>query len=138
MCLLARRPGCHSRSGYTLLEVIVVLLLLAVAAAVVAPSLLHSPPDQSSPVRALVSQARAASVRRGETVRLTIDRSGLWQATVGTGVERRLLMAGRLAVRPGTATDLIFSPLGTCGISAGADLEPLTGYDPLTCEEGPS
>jgi prepilin-type N-terminal cleavage/methylation domain-containing protein len=126
------------RAGYTLLEVIVVLILLAVAAAVVAPGLLSNRPEPASEVRTLVDNARQASVRRGEMVRLTIDRSGLWRATVGTGSERELLMAGRLDAPPGAAADLIFSPLGTCGIAAGSDQGPLTAYDPLTCEERPS
>jgi prepilin-type N-terminal cleavage/methylation domain-containing protein len=127
----------HPRSGYTLLEVIVVLVLLAVAAAVVAPSLLDSRPDRSSALQTLVSQARAASVRRGVVVRLTIDRSGVWRATVGTGSQRELLMAGRLVDSPETATDLLFSPLGTCGPAVPSDPQTLDEYDPLTCEERP-
>lgn len=138
MCLPARQHKSHPRSGYTLLEVIVVLVLLAVAAAVVAPSLLYSRPDQSSPWQTLVSQARAASVRRGVVVRLTIDRSGVWQATTGSGSELELIMTGRLADSPGAVADLLFSPLGTCGPAAPSGPETLADYDPLTCEERPS
>lgn len=137
--MLAGTPlKSHSRSGYTLLEIIVVLVLLAVAAAVVAPSLLWPPPEPASEVRTLVDNARNASVRRGQVIRLTIDRAGMWRATVGTESHGELLMAGRLAAPPATFTDLIFSPLGTCGIAPGTDPKPFTAYDPLICEEGPS
>ncbi len=130
----ARPPERFSRSGYTLLEVIVVLVLLAVAAAVVAPSFFTARPEQFSTVPMLVSQVRAASVRRGVAVRLTINRSGEWRATAGSG--RELLTAGRIPA-PAAAVDLIISPLGTCGIAAGGNPEALAAYDFLTCEEMP-
>jgi prepilin-type N-terminal cleavage/methylation domain-containing protein len=139
MYLVSRCSVEPGRSGYTLLEVIVVLVLLAVAAAVVAPSLLSSGPDRASALPTLVATARAASVRRGEVVRLRIDRAGNWQARAGTGSTSQLLMSGRLTDSPASAIDLIFSPLGTCAPAVESDrVETLTAYDPLTCEARPS
>jgi Tfp pilus assembly protein FimT len=112
-----------------------VLILLALGAALVAPSLLSNLAEPASEVRTLLHNARQAAVRRGEMVRLTIDRSGVWRATVGEGSRRELLMSGRLMARPAAAADLIFSPLGTCGPADGSAPGTLADYDPLTCEE---
>ena len=121
--------------GFTLLEVVVVLVLLALAAAIVAPSLLSFQPENVSEVPALVGSTRQAAVRRGETVRLRIDRTGAWQAVAGTEPGQDPLVSGQLASRPALAIDLIFSPLGTCApsVESAAD-ETLAAFDPLTCE----
>jgi prepilin-type N-terminal cleavage/methylation domain-containing protein len=122
------------RAGYTLLEIIVVLILLAVATAVVAPGILSPRPEPSSALRALIRNAAEASVRRGETVRLRIDRSGTWEAVAGTPPESEILMSGKLADPPVSATDLIFSPLGTCAPAIESDPAETHGLNPLTCE----
>lgn len=120
--------------GYTLLEVIVVLVLLAVAAAVVTPSLLPPRPNQSSSLRTVVGTAREAAVRRGELVRLRIDRSGSWQAIAESSPRTEFLMSGRIPDTGGTV-DLLFSPLGTCAPTPEAlPAQALAGLDPLTCE----
>ena len=121
-------------AGFTLLEVVVVLVLLALAAAVVAPSLLSTHPENSSEIPALVGSTRQAAVRRGETVRLRIDRSGAWQAIAGTEPGGDLLMSGRLAGLPASPADLIFSPLGTCAPSIESAPSAALVTDPLTCE----
>jgi prepilin-type N-terminal cleavage/methylation domain-containing protein len=122
------------RGGYTLLEVIVVLVLLTIAAAVVAPSLLGSRPEGLSSLEAVLERARESAVRRGELVRLRIDRSGAWQAVAGTGGQTELLMSGGLAEPEASPIDLIFSPLGTCAPAPESiPVQALVGLDPLTC-----
>lgn len=124
------------RAGYTLLEVIVVLVLLTVAAAVIAPSLFPNPPEPTSEVRTLVDNARKASVRRGEMLHLRIERSGTWQAIVGSPPRRELLMSGRLSHPVSSRVELVFSPLGTCAPTAeSGPAVALPAYDALTCQE---
>jgi prepilin-type N-terminal cleavage/methylation domain-containing protein len=120
--------------GYTLLEVIVVLVLFAVVATAVAPSLLSLRREQSSALYAVVGNARDAAVRRGEMVRLRVDRSGAWHASAGVTPQGELLMSGRLSdIRE--ALDLLFSPLGTCALTPEAiPAQALAAIDPLTCE----
>lgn len=123
------------QSGYTLIEVTVVLVLLTVAATVVAPSLFVPAPQESSPLHALVREVRAVSVRRGEVVRLRIDRSGAWQALPGDPLATEPLGAGWLPDQMAEAIELVFSPLGTCGFGAANDpRRSFDGLDPLTCE----
>lgn len=114
------------------------LILLAVAATIVAPSLLPSRPEQPA-LGTLVERARDASVRRGQPVRLRIDRSGAWQAVAGTAPRSELLISGRLPDPPAGPIDLIFSPLGTCAPAVESDpAGSLAAYDALTCEAPPS
>jgi prepilin-type N-terminal cleavage/methylation domain-containing protein len=121
------------RTGYTLIEVIMVLIVLTIAAAVVAPSLL-SPAPRSS-LKEVVGSARDAAVRRGEMVRLRVDRVGLWQATVETGGQTELLISGRVLDATGTTMDLLFSPLGTCAPPPESiPAQSLAAFDPLTCQ----
>jgi prepilin-type N-terminal cleavage/methylation domain-containing protein len=120
--------------GYTLVEVIVVLVLLGVAATVVAPSLRSPRPEQSSSLRAVIGNAREAAVRRGEMVRLRIERSGAWHASAGSAPQTELLMSGRLS-DTGELVDLILSPLGSCAQAPEAlPAQALAAFDPLTCE----
>lgn len=138
MSQLARQHPGHPQSGYTLLEVVVVLAVLAVAA-VVAPSLLSTRPEPTSELRVLVANARQASVGRGETVHLRVERSGLWQILVGSPPRARLHGSGRLSQPVGSRVELVFSPLGSCAPPAGSEpSQALPAYDPLTCEERPS
>jgi prepilin-type N-terminal cleavage/methylation domain-containing protein len=124
------------QSGYTLVEVVVVLVLLAVAATVVAPSLLAPRPLQrSSPFVAVVRAVRETAVRRGEMVRLRIDRSGAWQALTGVPADSEVLLSGRLSTPGHSSADIVFSPLGTCGSSPeSSPSEGFAGIDPLTCQ----
>jgi prepilin-type N-terminal cleavage/methylation domain-containing protein len=134
MCRATASRWPSARAGYTLVEVVIVLILLGLAAALVAPSLFVSPPEQSSALQTLVQRSRDASVRRGEVVRLRIDRSGAWQVVAGAPPRRELLMGGRLGATS-SAVELIFSPLGTCAPGVESDpVEVLAGLDPLTCE----
>lgn len=132
-----------SRAGFTLVELIVVLLLLSIAAAVVGPSLWFAPrPPPDSELLALVGGARDAAIRRGETVRLRIDRSGAWLALAGASasetVARDTLMSGRLAAPRAASTDLFLSPLGTCAPAVESESAFLpAGLDPLTCDRRP-
>ncbi len=131
--VLSPIPGnANGQVGFTLLEVVVVLVLLALAAAIVAPSLLSTHPENASEIQALVGSTRQAAIRRGETVRLRVNRSGAWQAIAGTEPGSDLLMSGQLAGQPATTTDLIFSPLGTC--APAVESGSVVALDPLTCE----
>lgn len=122
-----------------MVEVIVILVLLALATAIVAPSLLTSPAEKSSEMEALMSSARTAAIRRGEMVRLRIDRSGAWRAVAGTPPQTEVLLSGQLVDPPANVTDLLFSPIGTCAPTLESDPpEILLALDPLTCEAGPS
>lgn len=126
------------RAGYTLLEIIVVLILVAIAAAIVGPSLASSRREPGSELATLVTNARGASVRRGEMVHLRIERSGAWQILRGAP-PGALLLSGRLTQPPPSNVELVFSPLGTCAptVESGpADFLP--AYDGITCEEQPS
>jgi prepilin-type N-terminal cleavage/methylation domain-containing protein len=121
------------RTGYTLIEMIMVLIVLTIAAGVVAPSLMSPAPGSS--LKEVVGNARDAAVRRGEMVRLEIDRVGVWQATVGTAGQTELLLSGRVRDASGTTMDLLLSPLGTCGPPpASIPAKSVTAFDPLTCE----
>jgi Tfp pilus assembly protein FimT len=132
--LPAEQSDKPRRMGYTLLEVMVVLILLTLASAVVVPSLLTRVPNDSNSLQRVVANAREAAVRRGELVRLSIDRSGAWQATAGTLPVTDILMSGRLSDTRGSV-ELLFSPLGTCGPSAeDALIEGGVTLDPLSCE----
>jgi prepilin-type N-terminal cleavage/methylation domain-containing protein len=120
------------KTGYTLIEVIVVLVLLTIAAAVVAPSLLAPATDGAGPLVKVVATAREAAVRRGELLRLHVGRSGIWQVTPASGGET--LMTGRLPSMGDGTVDLLFSPLGSCGVPPEATLKTGGEIDPLTCE----
>lgn len=122
----------NSQSGFTLLELIVVLVILALAAAIVGPSLVSSRSDATTELPRLVGHARKAAVRRGEAVRLQIDRSGAWQIVAGASPGGEILMSGRLTDAPAGRIALVFSPLGTCGPPAEA--APVIAFNPLTCE----
>lgn len=125
----------HRRAGYTLVEIIVVLIILTVAAAVVAPSLFVPRREHSSTLRVVVGNTREVAVRRGEMVRLRIDRNGSWQAAAAGGPEGELLMAGQLSTPGESDTDLLFSPLGTCAPPPESSTPPaMAGFDPLTCD----
>jgi hypothetical protein len=78
----------------------------------------------------VLDAARAAAVRRGETVRLDLRPDGRWAVT--GGADTAPLLAGVLA--PARALRLTISPLGACmpdvdgGAATGA-----TAWDPLRC-----
>jgi prepilin-type N-terminal cleavage/methylation domain-containing protein len=137
-----RRTPASRRSasgGYTLLELIVVLILLGVVAAVVAPGLSSLRADPAPELQLVIGRARDAAIRRGETIHLRVDRSGAWRATAGTAELGEPLGSGRLRAPVQTATDLVFSPLGTCAAPAES-LPPALSpeIDPLICQESPS
>jgi prepilin-type N-terminal cleavage/methylation domain-containing protein len=137
-----RRTPASRRSasgGYTLLELVVVLILLGVVAAVVAPGLPALRADPAPELRLVINNARNAAIRRGETVHLRVDRSGAWRMAVGPAERGAPLMSGRLRATVQAATDLVFSPLGTCAAPAES-LPPMLNpqIDPLTCQVSPS
>ena len=122
-------------AGYTLIELLVVLILVAIAAGVVAPSLLFTPADRATSLRAVIAQGREAALRRGEMVRLHLDRSGTWQLAAAGGSDVAVLLTGRITDRAVPATDLLFSPLGTCAPTPeNLPLPVGLALDPLTCE----
>ncbi|HEX7336965.1 MAG TPA: prepilin-type N-terminal cleavage/methylation domain-containing protein, partial [Gemmatimonadales bacterium] len=68
----------RSDAGVTLIEMVVVLVLIGLTAALAVPALLRPPPRESG-LRELVSSAREAAIRRGESVHLRIGASGEWR-----------------------------------------------------------
>jgi prepilin-type N-terminal cleavage/methylation domain-containing protein len=126
---IIRRPA-----GYTLLELIVVLLLLTIAATVVAPSLLM-PPQSRSQFKSIVEHARAAALRRGETVRLHVDQTGAWRVIAGAAPRGDTLMSGASSEIRGGTVDLLFSPLGSCAPPVASNWALANAsIDPLTCQ----
>ncbi|MEO7521223.1 MAG: prepilin-type N-terminal cleavage/methylation domain-containing protein [Gemmatimonas sp.] len=134
-------PPVRARRGVTLLELLVVLVLMGVSAAVVLPVL--EPPRQarSDDETAVIAAARHAAIRRGEPVRLRIEKDGVWALvslregnTIGSG-RVPLDNAHRSSERSGTV-DLRIDAMGTCvpsAISVGnADVASAL-FDPLRC-----
>jgi prepilin-type N-terminal cleavage/methylation domain-containing protein len=129
------RMSLARHEGYTLVELIVVLILLTIAAAVVAPSFRSPGPKDSSAFPTVIGSAREAAIRRGEMVRLHIDRFGAWQASAGTDGQTEFLMAGSLSDLQPSSTDFLFSAFGTCALAIeSSPSEALATLDPLTCE----
>jgi prepilin-type N-terminal cleavage/methylation domain-containing protein len=130
---------CSASGGYTLLELVVVLILLGVVAAVVATGLAALRADPAPELRLVIGNARDAAIRRGETIHLRVDRSGAWRMAAGAPERSKLLMSGRLHAPVRAASDLVFSPLGTCA-SPAESLPPAPNLeiDPLTCQVSPS
>jgi len=109
------RPS-DRRPGVTLLELLVVVLLLGVAAALTAPALLRERADAGEHAgRGRVTAfARAAAVRRGETLALDVAADGRWTLRVARGdslplADGTLDAADSLAPRR-----LLVTPLGLC------------------------
>ncbi len=126
-------PNPHG--GFTLLEVVVVLVLLSLAVALVAPSFRRLPHAEGSGVVALIHHAREAAVRRGEAVRLRINRAGRWRLTGEAGRGTEILMAGDSGPIGSYDLALVFSPLGTCGPDPDVSgPTAVLALDPLTCE----
>ena len=124
-------------NGYTLIEVVVVLVLMALAAALVAPTFI-APRTDARAVVALVGQARATEIRRGEAVHLRIEPSGAWRLDGAASPEAGALATGRLTPAPAAPLTLIVSPLGSCAPDVvSAPAAEALGLDPLTCEATP-
>jgi prepilin-type N-terminal cleavage/methylation domain-containing protein len=125
-------------AGFTLLEMVVVLLLLAVLAGVAIPSMLSSPAATESELQVLIGSARRSAIRRGETVRLQVGRSGTWQVVAGRAARDAPLMTGRLPGPLPATLDLVISPLGTCTPGLDGAAEWPRDLDPWTCELSPT
>lgn len=140
------RPRRSARRGVTLIELLVVLVLLAVSAAVVLPALM--PPSakaEAAPEAGVIATARRIAIRRGEPLRLRIDRDGVWALVTLHGGD--VLEGGRLRVaREATpsattrasdsaestsAVVLTIDALGSCQPGDGRGQG--VSYDPLTC-----
>jgi prepilin-type N-terminal cleavage/methylation domain-containing protein len=123
-----------SLGGVTLIEMLVVLLLIGMAAALAAPALLRPSPKDSG-LRELVSTAREAAIRRGETVHLRIGTSGEWRIEGAASAEPEVLLVGRVDPFLEHPLTMLLSPTGSCALDApsvltGRDIQ----LDLLTCE----
>ena len=122
-----------SHEGFTLLEMVVVLVLLALAAVLAAPALGKREEPRESELAALLTGAREAAARRGETIHLRISASGSWRIEGGGGGDTRAIQTGEVEPFAGLPLTVVVSPLGTCGFdassataAAGIALEPLS------------
>lgn len=121
--------------AFTLVEVVVVLLLMGLAAALVAPSLVPRRAAARSGLDAAIENARTAAVRRGEVVRLRVDRSGAWRMDGAASADAPPLATGRVDAGAHGGLTLLFSPLGTCGSEVGDEAAAAAlGLDTATCE----
>ncbi len=117
--------------GFTLVEMIVALAVIGLALAVVAPSLIL-PPRESGITQALTS-ARRASVRRGETMTLTVESDGKWKLTSGRSSTGETLLAGNIEDGDIFAAEIVISPIGICTVQRGRLTHAGDRFDPLTC-----
>ncbi len=123
------RPSRRPRRGVTLLELLVVITLIGLAAALGAPALRRERPDPTTDAQRVVAFARAAAVRRGETLVLETARSGVWTLVVARG-DSQPLRRGTIAAPAALPARLLVSPLGSClpdGERADA------AWDPAAC-----
>lgn len=122
-------PGC--RRAVTLLELLVVLVLLGLSAAVVMPALRL--PVTAGPDSPLV-RARTVAVRRGEAVRLEIDRDGGWTVRPATDRGGALLLSGSGTTSGSMTTpvSIVITALGTC-LPESAAAPGAAPWDPVRC-----
>lgn len=143
------------RRGVTLFELLVVLVLMTISAALVWPAI-SSVPDrlvdseaqdpadvlqrqagQATPlpdaaVDPVLTSARRAAIKRGEPVRVRVERDGVWAiVSVKGGLA---IETGRVAMELAWLPDVVVDALGTCLLSpnvsrpAGAQ-----SWDALAC-----
>ena len=126
----ARSSTHGARRGFTLIELLVVLVLMGLAFALVAPTLARPSGPERDPTQRVLDAARAAAVRRGETMLLDVRADGRW--TVTGSADGVPVLAGTLA--PGRARRLTISPLGACMPDLGVDATiGAAAWDPLRC-----
>ena len=126
-------PGC--RRAVTLLELLVVLVLLGLSAAAVMPVL--RPPDAAGPESPLV-RARTVAVRRGDAVRLEIDRDGEWTVRPAADRNGTILLSGSGAASADETQprSIVITALGTCLPERAAD-SGAAPWDPARCAVTP-
>jgi prepilin-type N-terminal cleavage/methylation domain-containing protein len=121
-------PPRRRRAAFTLLELLVVLVLLGLSAAFVIPTL-RLPAPASDAVTPL-ERARATAVRRGESVRLTVEATGAWSVRATADTLDTILLSGT-----GTADRVhavVISALGVC-LPEGAAPADTRAWDPVRC-----
>jgi prepilin-type N-terminal cleavage/methylation domain-containing protein len=129
-----RRDRSKAPEGFTLLEVVVVLILLALAAGLAAPALGDREAPGESELAALLTGAREAAARRGETVALRISASGSWRMESGGAAAAEPIQTGEIEPFAGLPFTLLVSPVGTCGLDAASgNAAPAIRLDPLSC-----
>lgn len=127
------------RNGLTLIEMLVVLLLMSVSAALVAPTLFRPAKPAEPALAPLLRNAKDVAVRRAETIYLRIGAGGEWRVQGSSALEQEDLARGQLAGFRGPPLTLVFSPLGTCGLTAESAAAARTlSLNQLTCELAPS
>ena len=124
----------RASGGFTLLELVVVLIVLSLAATVAIPALTRAPDHRESGLAALLTTSREAAARRGETIRLSIARSGTWRMEGMASSREAPIQTGQVDSFPGLPLTLIVSPVGSCGFDArSAGSASVVPLDPLTC-----
>lgn len=128
--MASQRPA----RGVTLIEMVVVLVLIGLTVALAAPALLRPPPAESG-LRELVTTAREAAIRRGESVHLRIGASGEWRIEGAASATPELLLEGRVDPFLDRPLTVLMSPTGSCALDAPSTASAGNlGLDPLTCE----
>lgn len=113
---------------------VVVLVLIGITAALAAPALLRPPPRESG-LRELLSSAREAAIRRGESVHLRIGTSGEWRIEAAASATPEVLFEGRVDPFLDRPLTLLMSPTGSCALDAPSTVSGRNlSLDPLTCE----
>ncbi len=127
-----------------------VILLLGITAVLVLPALTPPSTQSADAASALLTRARRAAIRRGESLRLRVAADGAWalvSARDGAEIESGRLPKARRAQlggeeeRPvaGNAEpelDVTIDALGSCRPASHA--LATTGFDPLACAWLPS
>jgi prepilin-type N-terminal cleavage/methylation domain-containing protein len=131
---LLRRPPPRCRRGFTLLELLVVLVLLGLGAAFVLPTL--QLPARRSADAGTIERARALAIRRGESMRLAVDRSGAWTVRATADTTAALLLSGAGAIEPGVEApfSIVITALGAC-LPEGSAFVGAGAWDPTRCTE---
>jgi prepilin-type N-terminal cleavage/methylation domain-containing protein len=114
------------RAGLTLVEMVVVLVVLGLAATLAAPTIVQRQPTADAALRRVIDQARAAALRRAESVVLTIEETGRWSVRVERDINTPPLLTDSLTT-PTHPIRVHVTPLGTCVA------EGLVAFDALRC-----
>ena len=109
-----------------------VLVLLGLAATFVLPSLRL--PARTAGRGSALERARATAIRRGESVRLTIDASGGWAVRATADTSGSILLSGIAAETPdgGAVHSIVITALGAC-LPEGGAVVGTRAWDPARC-----
>lgn len=123
------------RHGVTLLELIVVLALLGLVLALVAPSFLVPDIGRRNGLADAIATARRSAVLRAESITLTVDEAGRWEARGNAFPETPAIAAGTIATPIGRLR-VHLTPLGGCVLELAAGTT--MSWDAVRCRPADS